>query len=158
MPSYDEHMVVGFMFDNEFEHVLLIRKTHPEWQKGLLNGPGGHREERDTSTSETMRREFREETGIDTEWDAWKTVATLRGKFWRVWVLCAVAPREVLFKAMRESCDKEEKCFVVAVDDVASLDRDVTVGNVRWLVPMAVDRLRNPEAPKSVVVKYTEDE
>jgi 8-oxo-dGTP pyrophosphatase MutT (NUDIX family) len=155
MPSYDEHMVVGFMFDKELRNVLLLWKTHPDWQAGRLNGVGGHREERDTGTNETMRREFREETGVDTEWDAWKPVATLRGQFWRVWTLCAVAPLEVLQAAVRNTRDKDERCEIVAVDRVSAHN---TIGNVRWLVPLAIDRLKNPEAPKSVLVKYTDDE
>jgi 8-oxo-dGTP pyrophosphatase MutT (NUDIX family) len=102
-----------------------------------------------------MRREFREETGVDTEWDAWKPVATLRGQFWRVWTLCAVAPLEVLQAAVRNTRDKDERCEIVAVDRVSAHN---TIGNVRWLVPLAIDRLKNPEAPKSVLVKYTDDE
>lgn len=147
-----EHMVVGFMFDEEFEHVLLIRKTHPKWQNGLLNGPGGHREERDTGTDATMRREFEEETGIQTEYGRWKSVATLRGKGgWRVWVLCTTAPREVLFKAVRDNLDKDEHVEVIPI---RSLSDEKTISNVRWLVPMAIDRLTNPKAPKGVIVDY----
>ena len=33
--------VVGFMFNPTEDAVLLIRKTHPAWQKGKLNGVGG---------------------------------------------------------------------------------------------------------------------
>jgi len=152
MPSYGEHMVVGFMFDEKFEYVLLIRKTHPEWQKGLLNGPGGHREERDISTNDTMRREFEEETGIKTEWGAWKTIATLRWEGGRrVWAMTAVAPRSELFKAERDSLDKDEHVEIVPVKSLAD---EKTVGNVRWLVPMAIDMLTNLKASISVIVDY----
>jgi len=34
-------MVVGFLFDNFSENVLLIKKNRPAWQKDRLNGVGG---------------------------------------------------------------------------------------------------------------------
>jgi len=37
-----EPMTVGFIFTHDLSFVLLIRKNHPDWQKGLLNGVGGH--------------------------------------------------------------------------------------------------------------------
>lgn len=37
MSSY----VCGFMCSWDLQNFLLIRKTHPEWQKGKLNGIGG---------------------------------------------------------------------------------------------------------------------
>lgn len=54
--------VVGFLFSPDLEKVVLIRKTHPDWQKGLLNGPGGKVEDGETPY-DAMVREFKEETG-----------------------------------------------------------------------------------------------
>jgi hypothetical protein len=51
--------VVGFLFDGLCQNVTLIKKTHPEWQKGKLNGVGGKIEPNETST-DAMRREFRD--------------------------------------------------------------------------------------------------
>ena len=34
--------VVGFAFDKKRENVALIQKNRPPWQKGKLNGIGGH--------------------------------------------------------------------------------------------------------------------
>ena len=34
--------VVGFMLSIDGEDVALIRKERPAWQKGRLNGIGGH--------------------------------------------------------------------------------------------------------------------
>ena len=42
--------------------VLLVRKDKPEWQKGLLNLPGGKIEEGETDI-EAAERELKEETG-----------------------------------------------------------------------------------------------
>lgn len=54
--------VVGFMFSEDSSKVALIRKNRPEWQKGLLNGIGGHCESSDKNNQDTMIREFEEET------------------------------------------------------------------------------------------------
>jgi 8-oxo-dGTP diphosphatase len=55
--------VVGFIFNEDVDEVLLIRKTHPEWQKGLLNGVGGKVEDGETPLV-AMHREWEEEVGI----------------------------------------------------------------------------------------------
>ena len=33
--------VVGFIFNSDMDHVLLINKNRPDWQIGFLNGIGG---------------------------------------------------------------------------------------------------------------------
>lgn len=68
----------------DVQNFLLIRKTHPEWQKGKLNGIGGKIEKKEKLTSngivdhwlletpfEAMIREFHEETGITTTRERW---------------------------------------------------------------------------------------
>ena len=59
--------VVGFLFDGK-GYVALINKTHPEWQKGRLNGIGGKIEDGETPEV-AMRREFYEEAGLLLNWD-----------------------------------------------------------------------------------------
>lgn len=55
--------VVGLIFDESFENILLIRKNRPDWQKGRLNGVGGKVEKQETSY-EAMVRECEEECGL----------------------------------------------------------------------------------------------
>jgi 8-oxo-dGTP diphosphatase len=55
--------VVGFLIRNRSE-VALMTKTHPEWQKGKLNGVGGKIDDGE-SPEGAMRREFLEEAGVD---------------------------------------------------------------------------------------------
>src|SRR6267378_2240649 len=79
--------VCGFMMSYDLMQFLLIRKTHPEWQKGKLNGIGGKLEKKQQLTStkegdtdvwlyetpfEAMIREFYEETGIKTTRNRWR--------------------------------------------------------------------------------------
>jgi 8-oxo-dGTP diphosphatase len=63
MQSY----VVGFAFSDDTEHILLIKKLRPQWQKGFLNGIGGKIEEGE-SPIEAMQRESMEETGLRLDW------------------------------------------------------------------------------------------
>jgi 8-oxo-dGTP diphosphatase len=37
--------VVGFLFNSDTNKVCLIKKNRPQWQKGRLNGVGGHIED-----------------------------------------------------------------------------------------------------------------
>lgn len=154
-----EFMVVGFMFDLQFRNVLLLKKAHPEWQRGLLNGVGGHVEDWENNTCEAQCREFLEETGIATRREDWKPIATLRGKGWRVWVHAAVAPYGTLAEAVQNTKDRDEKAEVAPVwtlgEHIEHYGHAV-VGNVRWLVPLALDKLTNPAAPTGVVVDYDE--
>lgn len=55
---------VGIVFGLELQDVLLIKKDRPERQAGLYNYPGGKLEAGEHPTH-AMRREFREETGLD---------------------------------------------------------------------------------------------
>lgn len=66
--------VVGFLFSEDRERVVLIRKNRPDWQKGSLNGVGGHVNPGETY-AEAMRREFLEEAGLDVP--DWEEVATV---------------------------------------------------------------------------------
>lgn len=82
--------VCGFMCSWDIQNFLLIRKTHPEWQKGKLNGIGGKIEKKEQvivqnpddsnpdagywlieTPFEAMVREFHEETGIITTRKRW---------------------------------------------------------------------------------------
>lgn len=63
MTSY----VLGFMFNHDATHVVLIKKNKPAFMAGLLNGVGG-KIEIDETPCEAMRREFEEEAGFSVTW------------------------------------------------------------------------------------------
>lgn len=68
---------LGFAFEKTgLQEVLLIKKTKPEWQRGMLNGVGGSIEPGETSL-DAMIREFYEETHEGTEPSEWREFATL---------------------------------------------------------------------------------
>lgn len=59
--------VLGFAFNESCNEILLVKKNHPEWQKGSLNGIGGEIEDGE-STTDAMNRECAEETGLFLSW------------------------------------------------------------------------------------------
>ena len=50
---------------NDKDSTILIRKNRPDWQRGLLNLPGGKIEKNETPEAAAIR-ELKEETGYDT--------------------------------------------------------------------------------------------
>lgn len=128
--------VCGFYFDHVLEQVVLIWKNKPAWQAGKLNGVGGKIED-DETPLDAMRREFREETGIDhTDWEY---LIELSGDDWRVHFLCAKGKADEFEYA--QTMETEE----VAKIDVDTLDQYEHIPNLRWLVPMAKYKLNYPE-------------
>ena len=63
-----KHYVIGFVFNNSKNRVLLIRKEKPEWMRGRWNGIGGKVEEDDQNPLSAMYRESNEETGHIYNW------------------------------------------------------------------------------------------
>lgn len=59
--------VLGFIFSENLDKIVLIKKNRPESQAGLLNGIGGSVESYDKSNVAAMSRECYEETGVDIE-------------------------------------------------------------------------------------------
>jgi len=114
--------VCGFAFQDG--RLALIRKKRPDWQKGKLNGIGGHVEPGE-SPIEAMHREFYEETGGVADWTHFATLTDARG--WEVYFYsgpCVVKPMTLT--------DEE-----VVWADPAELPDDV-IPNLRFLVPMAL--------------------
>lgn len=69
-------MVLGFAFDNLLTEVVLIEKQKPDFMKGKLNGIGGKLKVNEP-IREGMCREFKEETGIETQPEDWTIVGTM---------------------------------------------------------------------------------
>lgn len=122
--------VVGYMFDNRMQVVALIRKSRPAWQRDRLNGIGGHVEPGE-SFDEAMRREFREETGVD--WPLWIPFARLQGPSSDLMLYAAVT--EKVYDVMTQT---DEDVDVYPINDVLLGVRGDLIPNVQWSVAMAI--------------------
>ena len=107
-----EEFVVGFLFDLNKEHVVLIRKERPAWQLCLLNGVGGKVGPEETPL-QAIKREFWEEAGLRI--DNWEHVSTEYTDEWKVHYFKASIQRIHLVKA--ESKTDELVC-IYRVDDL----------------------------------------
>lgn len=118
--------VVGFMFDETESSVLLLQKNRPEWQRGLINGIGGRIED-DESALQAMRREFREEAGIDhLDWCEFCVLSDYRD-----WSIHFFSTTGRLGDA--EQCT-DESPIILPVSELP----DNVIPNLRWLIPMAL--------------------
>lgn len=121
-----DRYVVGFMFNPAENAVLLIRKTHPDWQKGKLNGVGGRIED-DETPAEAMQREFTEETGIThSDWRQFCVLGDARK--WQIHFFSAVG----LIAKAKAMTDE-----TVEIVPAMALPFD-TIPNLKWLIPMAL--------------------
>jgi 8-oxo-dGTP diphosphatase len=127
--------VVGLAFSPDFKRVALIRKTRPEWQRGRLNGIGG-KVERDETPVAAMRREFREEAGVDTQERDWTHKLTLSSpsEGWAVDFFATALGDPVLLHTTNQTGEIEE-VIVCFVDDLP----EAVLPNLRWIVPLCLD-------------------
>jgi 8-oxo-dGTP diphosphatase len=135
--------VLGFAFNNELDHVALIKKSRPDWQAGKWNGIGGNILDKEYPDS-AMVREFKEETGVETVFYNWKKFCQFTG----------------------EGFDIE--CFTYRFNSTPNLDKltdeapnwwairylpsDV-IPNLRWLVPIAREVILTKEFSHYEIVR-----
>jgi 8-oxo-dGTP diphosphatase len=143
--------VAGFLFDSTALRVALIEKQRPKWQKGKLNGIGGHIEAGETP-EQAMRREFREETGVDVR--EWYHFATLKGRSDSTWVVhffCAHDTVDLLLVQQAEPVTDER----VTIFPVKTLNYEKTIPNLRWLIPMAISMKHEAASRFTVEESYS---
>ena len=120
--------VVGFLFNEDAHDMVLIRKTHPEPQRGKLNGVGG-RIDRDETPCEAMERAFTNEAGmVVKKWDLFCTQHRKDGG------------TIYFFKGFKaEGVIRNSTAETVAIFPVSELRALDVVPDLRWLIPMALD-------------------
>jgi 8-oxo-dGTP diphosphatase len=132
--------VVGFLFNESQDFVVLIRKNRPDWQKGKLNGVGGKIEEGEAAKA-AMQREFFEETGVAI--NDWQEFGMMTGTDWAVSLFRAF--NNQAYTAVTRT---DEEIFLIKVRDIRVYK---TVDNLSALIELAL----LPEGhPAYVTIKY----
>lgn len=144
-PEPDRY-VLGFAFEqyDGAHRVLLIRRTHPTWQAGQLNGLGGRSHPGEIG-SEAMAREFREESGLVTAPADWREFLYMSSKGRPTkyspggWLChCYMIETDI----HRAQTMTDEKVEIYAVDRLPA----VVLPNVHWMVRLAID----PDMPHGI--------
>lgn len=126
------------MFSSSFDYVVLIEKAKPAWMAGHLNGVGG-KVEANESAAEAMVREFREETGLDTQKKNWIRVTALHEPGVTVDVFACIDSRSGMAKTMTP-----EPIRVIDWDYRLAVSPIHYMPNILWLIPMCRWALKKP--------------
>lgn len=138
--------VLGFAFSKDKNHVVLIEKLRPEWQKGCFNGVGGKIEPIDKKPIYAMIREFKEETGVDTNITHWgQSFATMKFET-DVMGGTAIVHCYRLFNDLIFDCKtiEDEQIHILSIDGISFLGYEQLINkpclkNLQVLLPMAQD-------------------
>ena len=122
---------VGFAFDEQGKNVVLIKKNRPQWQRGLLNGVGGHIEKNEGPHA-AQAREFKEETGVETYDSNWALFAILSGEDYELNCF-SIFTNEIFY--VKTTTDEDIRIYPVS--DLRIL---ATIPNLQWLIPAALDK------------------
>lgn len=123
--------VAGFMFKGS--KVFLVRKNHPTWQAGLMNGIGGEIDG-DETPEQAMQREYNEETGWRVH--GWEFFATENGPGYSVHFFRYRMPSDVETASIDwKANDKGEELEWCEALDI----KYPVIGNLHWLIPLALD-------------------
>jgi 8-oxo-dGTP diphosphatase len=124
---------LGFIFNSDHSHVLLVHKLHPDWQKGLLNGIGGKVEENESPLT-CIVRETKEETSLRTAHRDWHHIGELVSDAWLVSVFTSTFLGD---SSQAHKNDKEDIDWFQA----KHLPNQV-IHNLRWLIPLSLECLK----------------
>jgi 8-oxo-dGTP diphosphatase len=130
-----QEWVVGFLFDESSERVVLVRKNRPAWQAGLLNGVGG-KVEAVESPEAAMRREFAEEAGVDI--GGWEHFVSLEWEEGTVHFYRRRGPMWLLEMCETQTDEEVEQHLIHELAVPAA--RGQVTPNLLWLVPLAAHR------------------
>lgn len=136
--------VVCLLFNESLSQVCLIEKKRPDWQVGLLNGPGGKREGGEAS-HEAATREFYEETGVFI--NSWVPLCTKKGFDYEVTFFVKKDSR--LLSMVRTMTDEQ-----VGVYDIKHIDPSKLVSSIEWMLPLAIYALSGKLDKEQIHVNF----
>lgn len=127
-------MTIGLAFTENDHAVLMVKKTHPRWQAGRLNGVGG-RGEPGEQPLDCVVREFAEETGRHVAPALWRHVVREIGPDYDLHAYMTRVSSPTKFPRVN---DVGETLKWIRVDELRA-HRHSMIGNLQWIVPMALD-------------------
>ena len=130
---------LAFIFTSLFNEVLLITKNMPLWQKGKLNGLGGHIEKNESPIA-AVEREVFEETNLQIHTNEWMKVGMLSGIDWKVHVFATIYTG----KQSDAQTMTDEKIDWYKINN---LPKNI-ISNLSWLIPLSIDILKYKEIKK----------
>lgn len=133
---------LGFIFDGQWDRVLLVDKLRPEWQHGYLNGIGGKIEQSET-IYEGIKRETKEESNLDIGIKSWTHYASLFGPLGNV-AICVSRYLGELTNAVQMT-DERIDWYPTGKLPVRC------ISNLNWLIPLAIDALNSSSRFKTTV-------
>lgn len=129
-----EKYVVGFLFNKAQDHVVLIEKNKPEFQKGKLNGVGGKIEQGELPI-DAMRREFGEEAGVSIYNWSLDVVITSDNCIIHCYSATAFDQEWAAIRSM-----EEEKIGKYSVASIHLYHENFIMTNLRFLMPLALSK------------------
>jgi 8-oxo-dGTP diphosphatase len=138
MKEHQEYCL-GFCFSKDKAKIVLILKNRPDFQRGKLNSVGGKLEINEFP-HEAMVREFKEETGVQTNYEDWNYFASMDFENGRIYCYTIIQDLEV-----KTVTDEPVGWF-----DLNALP-DNYMPNLSWLIPLALDYYREE---KDVYIDY----
>lgn len=120
--------VLALLFTRDASQLVLMRRTRPAWQAGRVNALGGKLAPGESPLA-AARREVREEAGVDVA--AWEEFLVWSDPEYRMHAVRAFDDRALEAR----SCEDQP----VFLADASGLPPNA-IGNLRWLVPLALDR------------------
>lgn len=141
--------VLGLAFSESGGWFLTIEKSRPEWQAGKMNGIGGKIEPFEMSVT-AMVREFKEETGIDTEPQDWTHIGVLEGTDFNGGQFIVYVYSMFNDEVHQAYTATDE---LVRLIPTCELDRYQVLPNIKWLVPMALNH--HEESGISRIMHFT---
>jgi len=139
--------VVGFLFTEDFNSLLLIKKNRPDWQRGYLNGIGGKIEPAESGHMAIVR-EFNEET--DLYINNWFKVCEMNvlENGATIYFFAAKIIIRAFFK-FKQKTDEELK--VVHPEYLLNFN---VIPNLKWLVPFSKGVLQENYKAVNVVETF----
>lgn len=153
--------VCGFLFDKKANKVALIRKKRPKWQDGYLNGIGG-KKELGECLLEAMQREFQEECeGLFVK--DWDRYAILQSQDWVVHFFRAFNDKVIdsleskVCSLLRVRAETETDLEVPIVTETKWFPFLKVIPNLRWLIPMALEKGLTGQPTYNIQETYGEE-